>query len=607
MSLFFPLHQVIILLPLASKCLIIGLAVLFAASLVYRRRLHAHSAMSRKRDYLLQSVASLHASDFRLMHYVQDIYLSRQVDRVVRETLRELAAATNRSLLGVCIVGPPLQGKTRLAWEAMRAELADWTVVRWPHVCYRALAPFDFSSGIERRFVLWLDDVYEFAHPDEANAILDFIRLCSIHDVHLIVIATCQDGELQRQAEHYLDSLLGRLKTVILPPMDQCEQRELLYSFSEQGDAVYGDEVDGAPGLLVLRIKCMRERYLHLPCEARYVLQALKLLHSAHIYLYSDTQVKTIVQYVFGCQYANWSDIYAVLEQEHFIVRRTGDRDAGDIIEPVANSYIGDDVIMDFPARQVPLTYYWIQLKNSFKQHADIKGLNYLGLAFATCPQENPLHNLFQAEACYRNALQLCSKRSMPYYWANIQGNLGDVFQAQAAMFAGVEGRFLVQRAITAYHDALTVYSPTGSPIAWAKTLSRLGRLSQAQARVMKGDESYCLLGNALQTYEETMVVYTREHTPIDWAMTLNDMGLTLHSQAQLREGFICYQLLQQALSTYQDALMVYIDNHAFRYRAQIQRNLGNILCDQAKLAIGEEQSSLLDRALAAYQDALTY
>src|SRR5262249_54893507 len=114
-------------------------ALLALSAWAYRLEVTKRALVPLRSIYGLRNVHRLSPSrDVQLAKFVPQVYLFRrdrmgsmQPDDLVRMVLRRVGDGTSHQL-GACIIGRPTQGKTRMAWEAMQAELPDWLFVRWP-------------------------------------------------------------------------------------------------------------------------------------------------------------------------------------------------------------------------------------------------------------------------------------------------------------------------------------------------------------------------------------------------------------------------------------------------------------------------------------------
>ena len=160
--------------PIFTACLMLILSTTIITSFLahkYRQRIPSSSSQN---EYGLQHVSQLNPSNYKLFRYIQHAYIFREADSTVRKILQGISAQNHQNkILGICIFGKPAQGKTRLAWEAMQAELANWTLVRWSHT---AQVQFDFAAQQGKQIILWLDDLHEYTNPNESVIINDLPR-----------------------------------------------------------------------------------------------------------------------------------------------------------------------------------------------------------------------------------------------------------------------------------------------------------------------------------------------------------------------------------------------------------------------------------------------
>ncbi len=260
-------------------------------------------------EYVLRRVSRVSGADY-VPRYVRQVYLARKdadtggdLDRAARDAIY---AASRRPLssalapLGVCVIGAAMQGKTRLAWEALQATLPGWTLLRWPHEPQRFL---DVDELRGKRFVLWLDNIHEFASPTAGAALADMPRGFAEAGARLVVVATCRDGRDERRMRRHLGSLLERLAIVQLGNISEGEADQLAAALVQAGTPIERDAFDGTPGSLLLGVKRMRRKdYPALPEEAQRILRALSVLRSAQIYRYPLSRVLAVAIDLFGAQ-----------------------------------------------------------------------------------------------------------------------------------------------------------------------------------------------------------------------------------------------------------------------------------------------------------------
>ena len=95
-------------------------------------------------EFVLQPIQSLDPNRYVPRYYPEVLYVPRHdaktgadADALARTALTQVAQRDPATIpdpyasVGICVYGKPMQGKTRLAWDAMRAALPGWTFVRW--------------------------------------------------------------------------------------------------------------------------------------------------------------------------------------------------------------------------------------------------------------------------------------------------------------------------------------------------------------------------------------------------------------------------------------------------------------------------------------------
>jgi tetratricopeptide (TPR) repeat protein len=562
-------------------------------------------ALASYEEYILQQVKHLNPNNF-LTHYY-DTYISRDADVTVRKTLQNLAtqkSIMHKSIIGICIIGPPMQGKTRLAWEAIQTTLPDWTLVRWP---LERLNQFDFSTQKGQNLVVWLDDLHKFAKSNEALTITNLPHHFFESKANVIIVATCCDGDDQIQAQRHLENLLERLYCISLPNISANAAVELTRMLTDKGVPVHYDEFNGTPGSILLGVDKMRKRYHDLPLPAQKVLKTLKLLYSVHIYKYTEARTCAVAHDIFLLDQSEWREAYESLDQEGFI-KLSFSSQSERILEPLSDRYLEEKVITNYPLRSAP-TNDWPQLKECFTQLHDTEALNELGTAFLVQREGNIFFNKRQAEICFRSTLSLVNRKKSPSIWAITQLKLGIALSEQALTKEKRKERYpLLEEALTAFQNVLQVFTRKSAPTEWAETQSHLGIVLKEQALTKeKREERYPLLEEALTAFQAALSVWTQKSVPTEWAETQSHLGIVLKEQALTKEKREeRYLLLNQALISFQNALQVYTPQLVPNEWARTQSHLGIVLKEQALTKEKqEERYPLLEEALTAFQNVL--
>ena len=460
---------------------------------VRRRRLYAT-------EYVLRRVSRVSGADY-VPCYLPQVYLARKgartgddLDRAARNAIRVASRRPVSSCLaplGVCVVGAAMQGKTRLAWDALQATVPGWTLMRWPHEPKRT---FDFAGVRGKRFVLWLDNAHEFASPTMGSALVDVPRRLAEAGARVVVVATCRDGRDERRMRRHLGSLLERLTVVRLDNISEGEADQLAAAAVKAGAAVERDEFDGTPGSLLLGVKRRRRAdFPTLPEEAQGVLRALSVLRSAQIYRYPLSRVVAVAIDLFGIGPLKLGEACAVLEERGWlrvvVPNGAGERE----LVPVSDVYI-EQGVRDYLTPHAEVSDDWPWLMAILERRRDVTALRRLGNTFTELVKGvGPLlpydvgtfRN--QGITCLRAALQWCSPHTDALLWAVTQLDLGYSLAARAEVATGVMRADLWRQAIAAYRIALEDLPAGSSPAYDALAHIRLAEIAHEQA----GDALY--------------------------------------------------------------------------------------------------------------------
>ena len=202
-------------------------------------------------------------------------------------------------------------------------------------------------------------------------------------------------------------------------------------------------------------------------------------------------------------------------------------------------------------------------------------------------------HQLQQAVASYRKALQVQSPEHSPSEWAETQNSLGNALGILAHRQKDVE---LLEQSQQAFEQALTVRTQEQHPWDWAATQNNLGSVLQALGQ-QKNDPQ--LLKRGVEAYKQALLAWTRDQAPLHWATTFNNLGTALRLLGEKRKG---PRTLEQAVAAYRNALAERTRERVPAQWAMTQNNLGTAL---QKLGERSESPQVFKDAISAYQSAL--
>ena len=265
--------------------------------------------------------------------YQEELYVERPEISRARDTLERRS--------GLLLVGRPMSGKTRLAWELVR-DRSDAVLVL-PH---HAEPPGHFeTAGIAGREIIVLcDDLHSRAEQLEPMRWRERLQQAP-STVRLI--ATCRDGQEWKRVRDSQERLLNWLEQ---------DDRVFLSKVGEYGEDLpddlaaeigrklklskheLSDRFDGTPGSLTLDLHAMSVRYKRLTEElivdtvASVLLDSLKLLHIGGQAAFSESLARLVAETIRG-------DRPVAKQTWETLCRRTRDEGFGHFAESGFRTY----------------------------------------------------------------------------------------------------------------------------------------------------------------------------------------------------------------------------------------------------------------------------
>jgi tetratricopeptide (TPR) repeat protein len=319
-------------------------------------------------------------------------YVIAPLENVYNRTIRMLqnaSAQTTGSKRGVLLIGESNAGKTRLAYETIKAALPDWHVLRW-RPDYIVDTTLVSEASTKGNMVLFIDDLQDFISPEHTHdhrsiALRTLIEILLQNVQHIVIVATCRiEDKADVQAE--LDWLLDQLAIVNVPSFnankEDPQSLQVITEFQKQG-AVLIDDWDGTLGSLVLGLSRKNSQYYALKksqANAAAVLRSMKLLRKGWTFNHTERRVRAVCAGVFGekgiLERENiWRSVVDTLQTQQFI---TVDTNAAEKMLVIRKDTYFEKVVTDYTCPYQD----FIRLREVLSELKDAEALAELGIAF---------------------------------------------------------------------------------------------------------------------------------------------------------------------------------------------------------------------------------
>ncbi len=326
---------------------------------------------------------------------------------------------------GILILGEANAGKTRLALEALKNTIPDWSFLRW--FPYYAASDIPSRTTLYKRdVVIFIDDLQQYA-PAESHEVnlqtlvvdnwaitlqllMDTVRRTAHH---VAVVATCR-LEDEATARAHLSWLFDELAIIPLPRFNadahDSGTATVISEFQKHKPKNIRDlnirDWDGTLGSLVLGLSKKNSEYLKIVNEpAATVLRSMKLLTRAGTTDHTKMRIQKVCAKVFGEKRLKkstgiWRSAVDQLTRLQFVTEEkiSGEDDLGLVIR---KDVYFDKVITDYLEQNRPhqLDQDLVQLQIAFTQLKDTQGLVNLARVLHQLGQDNKALEVYDLAA----------------------------------------------------------------------------------------------------------------------------------------------------------------------------------------------------------------
>jgi tetratricopeptide (TPR) repeat protein len=558
-------------------------------------------------------------------------YHKRDEDNKILEAL-----SARRNVL---IVGPPLSGKTRAAYEALKKlnRACDVLIARSTDI---DLEKFLFPKHLKfwRPKVLIIDDLHRFVEQQNFEHLLRIAE-----EKGTTIVATCRSGfECDKAKAEFARKGLG-FEMIFAENIFELGQvsEEEAQNVADEAEVEWGKvRFDGTIGSVFMKLEEMEKRFKSCSSEEKTLLRVLRKLYISGVYeenqVFPLKWVKSVAKTdeLEGTE-PQWTDWMEKLEAKELLTRQKEAVQAEevhlqDIVKPEIEApelklfgsmlsalaglpdalfrlgdraytvgTVGEAHLDKARYMKIAIGAYQEALKvytlDRFPMDYGMTQ-NNLGVAYRTLGEvESKAENCRLAIGAYEQALKVRTLDRFPMDYGMTQNNLGVAYRTLAEVEDKTEN---CKRAIQACEQALKVRTLDRFPIQYAATQNNVGiaygTLSGVKVEA-KGEHSK----TAIEAFEQALRVYTLDRFPIQYAATQNNLGNAYRILAEVEAKT---QDCRRAIEAHEEALKVYtLDRFPMDY-GMTQNNLGNAYSTLGQVESKAENCKL---AIGAYEEAL--
>jgi tetratricopeptide (TPR) repeat protein len=266
----------------------------------------------------------------------------------------------------VLIIGRPKMGKTRSVYQALKAALPDFYVIRVPP---RKVEDFRLPF-LKKNYLVFFDDLNEFIKVKfDFEA---FLKKFAKKSKLLVIVSTLRSGdEYNDVKKNSMQTLRDFPNEVNLDDyvMDKRDGEALAV---KAGVPWRPEQFLGTPGSVVLDIEDMKNRYRSASDHEKCILRSCKLLKRANIFVYKKELIRAICGAVFEIPLTEDSWIEAInhLSENSLVTKASIPRI--DVYDPTLEM-----VVYDYDP-----VYHLESLLTLLTGLKDVENLFYLGNAF---------------------------------------------------------------------------------------------------------------------------------------------------------------------------------------------------------------------------------
>lgn len=573
-----------------------------------------------------KSSAKLKAKDLLGERPFEDYYYERSLDQQLFRSIER-----NRNTL---IVGPPLSGKTRAVFNALKSLKKPVRVLVPRSVQMNTfIFPKDFSFN--RKHLVFIDDLQYYIEKQDTYPQL----FREAKERGIPIVATCHSGREFKKVKNKMveqnmdiDIIFGE-DIIELDKISSEEGRLVAEKLGLKWDTV---KFNGTIGSIFMRLSEMERRFDSCDTVEKTILRVLRNLYKSGVYednshFRIDWIKKAASMFELEGRDFEWTGWLKSLEDKEFVkiarrnklwaedaylefvVKPEVETTQLEIIENMIDVFNTDaDVLQMAGERSYDLgtvdTHIGDYMKvviacfekvleligGDEKSPEYLKAQSYLGAAYWSLSSvQDTYANSAKAISYFNEVLKSLSIESHPYEAAKIKNKVGNAYTIFAQL-DNIESN--CKTAIDAYNESLRVFLPRKYPVDYSRTMNNLGGAYLLLAEAKDKAENY---KNAINSFNEAIRVTTVEDNPKLYALTKNNIANTYARLSDLEDSEANLML---AIEAHKDVLKIQtIERSPLQYGLTMN-NIGNAY---SMLALVKDQKVNIDKAIYSFEEAL--
>jgi tetratricopeptide (TPR) repeat protein len=556
----------------------------------------------------------------------EDYYLERNVDNFLQRSLER-----KRNAL---IIGPPLSGKTRAVFRAVKGQKKGIHILIPRNVNMQVFQlPRDFMFWKEK--LIFIDDLQYYVERQDNYHLL----FRDAKEKNIPVFAACHSGREYKKVRNKMieqnldpDIIFGE-DVLEMEKLSTEEGKKVAEKLGMKWDNV---KFNGTIGSIFMRLSEMERRFDSSDNIEKTILRVLKELYTCGIYEENsifrlEWVKKASAKFELDGRDFEWGGWLKTLEDKEFIrlVRRNRiwaedaylefvvkpevESSQLEVLEEMAEVFGSDaDVLQMIGERAYDIGTVDMQIGEYMKcairafEHViglkgdsilpaeKMKAESYLGQSYWTLAKvQDTLENCRRSVEYFNEILKNVTLDSNPQEYAKIKNRIGNTYTA----FAEVENReenCLI--AIVAYNEALKVFTIEKNPLDYARACNNLGGAYIILADAKEPKKHY---REAIEAFSEALKVRTASEYPKDYALTKNNIANTYAKLSEIEQPEMN---LLMAIESYKDVLKINTkEKFPLQYGA-VMNNIGNAY---SLLAAVKDKKSNCDKAIEAFERSL--